>query len=209
MRKIFAVTLAALCLCACGEQDAGTSIDRKASPEAAFAAGQAALKRKDHGAFIDTLTDSAVRQQMYTSATICLGSLSGAVSRFVNASTGCDDIMRRYGWTGSVADYAKQDITATLSAVTDPRALARELEENHDKHGTPSGFVWDFLEDNRVSNIVVEGDRARGVMTWDGNDPSTVLFERDSTGWRFDPFAGFAEAEGDVDQDAPPEDEEE
>jgi hypothetical protein len=193
MKAFVAAAIAALCLCGCGKTEKPAPIDRHTSPEAALAVAKAALERRDIGAFVDTLTDGAVRKLMEEAVRICLTSLRGALAdpSGIKPSTGCDEIMRRYGWPGGTHDPSSERYQAALVAITDPRALTGELEQNHDKTGAGTSFVWSFLQDVSLSEVAVEGDRAHGKLNWDGR-LNPVYFERDSTGWRFDPLASLA-----------------
>ena len=181
MRLLVAVPAAAGLLLACGAEPE-TVPDRRTAPEAALASARAALHRHDLAGYFDSITDAAVRRTLVNSIGICLLPKDPEVRRKMEAlgnspSIGCEAILQKYGWVAG--DY-------TLTKIARPREFATELEGNHRLSETGSSFVWDYLDDMELENVRIDGNTASAVADWHG-EKVTVRFERDSSGWRFDP----------------------
>jgi hypothetical protein len=160
---------------------------RAESPEAAFVAARAGLRNHDLGTYFDALTDSGARGDLANSVTICMaGNNPAAVAAGLKASVGCEKILERYGWPAQGAK-TPSEYKAAIAKIREPRALAKELEENHRRYGVGSSFVWEYLDNVKLSDVVIRGSRATGMARWDTDGKKPVEFEKDETGWRFDP----------------------
>jgi hypothetical protein len=162
--------------------------NRAESPEAAFRAARAGLRNHDLRVYFDSLTDAGVRADLANSVTICVaGSNPAAVAADIKQSVGCESILQRYGWPMqkkmTLGEYKE-----AISRIQNPRAIAQELEENHRKHGVGSSFVWEYLDNVTVSGIAIRGSHATGLAEWNPDEKRAVEFEKDGTGWRFNPM---------------------
>lgn len=193
MRTFLTAIIASLLLCACKESE--PIPDRSTSPEAAFLAAKAALKREDYAAYLDAMTSNVVHLELQNAIGICLISRSPDADRLgLTPSTGCDAILRQHGWTAADR-LTPESFQAEIAKIGDQRALALALVNNNRKTGAGLSFVWDYLEDSKLSNVVVNGNRATATLHWASGDANTAQFERDATGWRFDP--GLMSTQGD------------
>ncbi len=180
------VCVLALAICSCSEP----LPDRTASPEAAFLAARAGLQNHDLRAYFDALTEQAVRDDLGNSITICVaGSNPQAVAAGLRTSVGCRDILNHYNWPAQ-AERSTDAYKAAIAKVQDPRNMVAELEANHRKFDVGSTFGWTYLDKMRLSEMTIDGNTAHAVAQWDDDDKRPVRFERDATGWRFDPMAG-------------------
>lgn len=186
MNRALLLSILALTVSSCSE----SIPNRTESPEAAFLAARAGLRNHDLRTYFDALTDQAVRDDLKNSAMICLaGANPQAVAAGLKRSVGCEAILERYSWparAGSSTDLYR----LAIAKVQDPRAMAAELETNHRKHGVGSSFVWEYLDKVRLSDLVIEGTKAHAMAAWETDDKREVRFEKDATGWRFDPMLG-------------------
>jgi hypothetical protein len=186
MKHTFIIALMILTVCACNEPIP----NRAESPEAAFLAARAGLKNHDLKTYFDALTDKAVLDELQNSVMICLaGSNPEAVAAGIKHSVGCEGILGRHNWSAS-AGSSPDAYKAAIAKISAPRILAAELEANHRKHDVGSSFVWEYFDKVRLSNIVIEGTKARAFAKWESDDRREVRFEKDATGWRFDPTFG-------------------
>ncbi len=186
MNRALLLSLLALAVCSCCEPIP----NRTESPEAAFLVARAGLRNHDLRTYFDALTDQAARDDLKNSALICLaGANPQAVAAGLKRSVGCEAILERYNWSaraGSSTDLYK----LAIAKVQDPRALVAELETNHRKQVVGSAFVWEYLDKVRLSALVIEGTKARAMAAWEMDEKREVRFEKDATGWRFDPMLG-------------------
>ncbi|MFZ6745249.1 hypothetical protein ACO0LC_18650 [Undibacterium sp. JH2W] len=186
MKHTFLFTLMILAVCSCSEPIP----NRAESPEAAFLAARAALKNHDLKTYFDALTDQAVLDELGNSVMICLsGSNPKAVAAGLKQSIGCEEILKRYNWPASAGNFPDA-YKAAIAKIHDSRSLAAELEANHRRYDAGTSFVWDYLDKVRLSNLVVEGTKAHASAEWESGDKGDVRFEKDATGWRFDPMPG-------------------
>lgn len=183
MRNII-VFLGAAVLIACSE----AVPDRAQSAESAFLAARAGLRNHDLRVYFDALTDSAVRADLANAVMICVARNNpAAVAGGLKQSVGCESILERHGWLGQEAK-TPPGYKSAVAKVRDPRGLARELEENHRKYGVGSTFAWEYLDNVKISQIVIQGSRASALAQWDAYEKRPVEFEKDETGWRFNPM---------------------
>lgn len=186
MRTLF--ILAALCFSGCNFSDPYP--DRTSSPSNAFQAARAALDNRDIAAHFDALTDNAVHLFLQNSIDICASSkLYEAQKLGYSESIGCDLILERHGWvepTETKPDRIDAAWRDAILQIQNPRTMVVELETNHRKYGAGSSFVWSYLDFIVITSIVEEGPSARAESLWSG-EPHELIFERDETGWRFDP----------------------
>jgi len=180
--------MAALCLSGCNYSYPYP--DRTSSPSDAFQAARAALENRDIAAHFDALTDDAVHSFLRNSILICASSKLYEVQKLgYSESIGCDLILEKHGWvepTETKPDRIDAAWRDAILQIRDPRAMVVELETNHRKYGAGSSFVWSYLDPIVVTSIVVNGPSARADSLWSG-EPHELIFERDETGWRFDP----------------------
>lgn len=183
--------LACLWLSGCTSEP---SPDRNAGPEAALATARAALHKHDLAGYYDALTDRAVLETLNNSIAICEFSSNPAVLAQMeavghNSSEGCNAILTIYGWvtvTAKTAEETERVRQDALQHVTNPREMAVALEENHRRAGAGSSFVWEWLDNVTIKNVVIRGNKATAVASWSGED-RPVEFERDASGWRITP----------------------
>ena len=186
MKPTLRIALLALVVCGCSE----SVPNRAESPHSAFLAARAGLRNHDLKTYFDALTDQAVRDGLENSVMICLaGSNPQAVAAGIRQSVGCEGILQRHHWPAA-AGSSPEAYKIAIAKISDPRTLATELETNHRKFDVGSSFVWDYLDKVSLSNFVVEGMKARASAEWASDDKREVRFEKDATGWRFDPMFG-------------------
>lgn len=160
---------------------------RTESPQAAFVNARAALAREDLKSFFDALTEPAARELMANSISICLAKDQPAYRARYRPSEGCDEILGRYGWPGQVAK-TPDGFRMEARRIRDPRGLATELEANHRKHRSGTSFSLDHLDGVKLTGVIVNGSTARAVAEGRDGEKRPVVFEKDVTGWRFDPY---------------------
>ena len=64
--------------------------------------------------------------------------------------------------------------------------MAAELEELHRENNSGTSFVWEYLDSVRLEDVEISGNTATATAQW-AQDTTKVRFEKDETGWRFDP----------------------
>ena len=184
---ILLVTAALITSC-----DKQLNVDRAASPEASFEAARASLQSENMDGFFDALTDQAVRQILLNSVLICVGSTRPETREFgYEPSFGCLRVLERYGWTGPTS--YEQDVPAgawekAVAKIEEPRRMASDLESINEMNGAGVSFVWDHLDSVEIYDVEVNGDHATASAKWWGQDVSEIRFEKDDSGWRFNPY---------------------
>lgn len=178
-----------LCVASC-DLDSSSRFDRAESPEASFNAARQALRHRDLTGYFDALTDQEVRRTLSNSIGICKSSKLVKIQQHgYEPSVGCEALLDRYGWVDPDIDKAQNPTvawTAALAKIKEPRRLVAELEELHRDNRAGSSFVWEWLESVKVHDVTITGATATGIAEW-STGAATVKFEKDETGWRFDP----------------------
>ncbi len=143
-------------------------------------------------AYLDVLTDGAVRRMLLNSILICVNSDRPEIQEFgYQPSHGCKDVLEKYGWTGPLtgkADPEKDTFDAALARIKEPRQMTQELEELHDRNDAGVSFVWGHVDSLKVHDYEIDGDRAIAKSALQGEE-GTMRFEKDETGWRLDPYS--------------------
>ena len=183
MRQLFTVLLLFL-LQACTSYE-----DRSISPETSFLNARKALHNKDLNTYFDSLTTKAVLTTLKNSISICSSSKLIEVQKYgYEESSGCDLILEKYGW--KTPNVTPENINSAwqreLERIQKPREMVVELETNHREKGAGASFVWRYLDNVTIKNVNIAGNEATAEVDWSG-ESKVVSFEKDSTGWRFDP----------------------
>ena len=160
------------------------------SPESSFEAAREALQRKDLEDYFDALTDAAVRKTLSNSIAICLGSFRPEHQRFgYEPSVGCPEVLEEYGWLGPSSHRETVNAESwdeALENISEPRAMAVKLESLHRQNNAGSSFVWEYLEAVTLEDVQSSESNATATARW-AQGTTEVRFEKDETGWRFDP----------------------
>ncbi|SMC16449.1 hypothetical protein SAMN02745857_00192 [Andreprevotia lacus DSM 23236] len=167
--------------------------DRHASPEAALQAARAALHQHDLAGYFDALADGTVRDHLANAIMICTMTKSvEGMTVLRNSghppSTGCIEIEKKYGWRDPVPGNSPSAFRQALQQVKQPREFVTELEGNHRRTDSGTSFVWEYLDNVKLTRVEIHGGQASAQASW-GGETRTVYFERDQTGWRFKPHA--------------------
>ena len=164
--------------------------DRTTSPIIAFHVARSALHNHDLVTYVDALTDNAVRFTLENSIGICTVSQLAETQKFgYKKSTGCDLILLKYGWVEppeTIPEKIGPAWKAAIMQIRNPRNMLIELETNHRSFGAGSSFVWSYLDPIEITRIIENESKAHAESKWAG-DSHKLLFEKDETGWRFDP----------------------